>query len=126
MKQLYLFALVTLLGGASNAVLASTCDEAAGVCVCNGTCPSFTFTEGWSQNYFDSVCAAAKSDSPNVEMDGSSVTVNGKTYSSDSIDNCDGSSASGSGGSSTGTFGSSYYSSILMTAAAFVGGLAGL
>jgi hypothetical protein len=125
MKQLNLFALVTLLGGASNAVLANTCNEGAGVCVCKGTCPSFT--EAWcSQITTNSVCAAAKSCNSQVNTQGGSVIVNGKTYSSDSIDNCDGSSASGSGGSSTGTFGSSYYSSILMTAAAFVGGLAGL
>ena len=65
--KLNLIALVTLLGGAPNAVLSSSlswgCEEKSGVCACLGSCPSFT--DSWVSQEFQgqeqqSICVAIK------------------------------------------------------------------
>mmetsp|Transcript_10134 Transcript_10134/g.16750 ORF Transcript_10134/g.16750 Transcript_10134/m.16750 type:complete len:127 (-) Transcript_10134:257-637(-) len=125
--KLNVLALVTILGCTTNAVLASTCTESSGVCVCSGDCPSFTndwpdkSTQGVGA---DASCVAMKNGgSSSVGMDGV-ITVNDKVYTS--IDPCASAVVGGnSATNSAGMFGA-YYASGLVTAAAVAGVAAAL
>mmetsp|Transcript_10135 Transcript_10135/g.16752 ORF Transcript_10135/g.16752 Transcript_10135/m.16752 type:complete len:128 (-) Transcript_10135:257-640(-) len=126
--KLNVLALVTILGCTTNAVLASTCTESSGVCVCSGDCPSFTNdwetkqTEGEGA---DASCVSRKSDdgSSTIGLDGV-ITVNDKVYTS--IDPCASAVVGGnSATNSAGMFGA-YYASGLVTAAAVAGVAAAL
>ena len=102
----------------TNNANASTCTESSGICVCSGECPSFT--DGWAQRSSSSVngkssCVAMK-DGGSTSNSGGVVTINGTPYTV--VDPCPGTS-------SAGMF-DLYYASILMGAAAVVGGLAAL
>ena len=102
----------------TNNAMSSTCTESSGICVCSGECPSFT--DGWAQRSTSSVngkssCVALK-DGGSTSNSGGVVTINGTPYTV--VDPCPGTS-------SAGMF-DLYYASILMGAAAVVGGLAAL
>jgi len=99
--KLNLFAIVTLLGCASNAVLAFTCSEISGVCVCSGECPSFTNdwdSQSSSSNGEESTCVATKS-SGSTSISDSVASIDGQTYTI--IDPC----TSATTGSSAGMLG---------------------
>jgi len=92
-----------LLVSASATVNAeSTCSEESGVCVCMGSCPSFTFTSGWDTSKIGGSCIANKSGDVyvggNIPMSaGDVVTVDGieNTYP---FDTCPGDSNDKEGG----------------------------
>ena len=113
-----LFTIVTILGYTANTALASTCTESSGICVCSGACPSFT--DGWATQSSESVgdestCVALQNGGVYSNQDGV-ITVNDTPYTV--VDPCpDG------GDSSAGMF-DLCYASILMGAAAVVGGVA--
>ena len=120
--RLNLIAIVTFLGCANNAVLASTCSESAGICVCSGECPSFTKNWALTTSDINSMCiAVATLDGGGISNDDSSVTVNGQTFANTNIDSC----TDATTGSSAGML-DAFYASVMVTAAAVVGGLAAL
>ena len=121
--KLNLFAIVSLLGCANNAVLASTCSESSGMCVCSGDCPSFT--NDWASQSSDiiskgaeSTCVATKTSSSTSISDGV-VIINNQPYTI--IDPC----TSATTGSSAGMF-DAFYATVLVAAAGVVGGFAAL
>ena len=125
MKLFILIVLITLLGGASTSgtLVSSTCQEDCGLCVCKGECPAFT--NSWVVTATaDCACVAANSydytNGLSVESE-TKFSLNGKTYSCDSLMSCDDASAAGSGCSSAKMLDSSYYATVLVTAAAVVG-----
>mmetsp|Transcript_29354 Transcript_29354/g.43137 ORF Transcript_29354/g.43137 Transcript_29354/m.43137 type:complete len:114 (-) Transcript_29354:210-551(-) len=112
--KLNLVALVTILGCTPNAVLASTCSESSGVCVCSGDCPSFT--DDWTSSInSESTCVATKTGSTTSIEDGV-VTVNNQTYTI--IDPC-------SVGSSAGIF-DAHLATVVVAAVVVAGGVAAL
>jgi hypothetical protein len=116
--NLFVFALVILLGCTTSPVLASTCSESSGLCVCSGECPAFT--NDWAGLLInDGSCVVTKSSGSSTSFSDGVVTVNGQTYTN--IDSCDGATT----GSSAGMFGA-YYASVLVAAAAVTGGVAAL
>jgi len=135
MKLLNLFAIVSLLGCANNAVLASTCSEESGICVCLGECPSFT--NDWAISGTDNTinrsladaeppCVSCKSPCDSSAVNG--VTVNGQSYPNPDPCPNDNSAAgvqSAATASLAGMFGA-HYASVLLTAAAVMGGVAAL
>jgi len=120
--RLNLIAIVTFLGCANNAVLASTCSESAGICVCSGECPSFTKNWALTTSDINSMCiAVATLDGGGISnVNDSSVTVNGQTFTNPP-DSC----TDATTGSSAGLL-DAFYASVMVTAAAVVGGLAAL
>lgn len=101
--KLNLLAIVSLLGCANNAVLASTCSESSGVCVCSGECPPFT--NDWASQSSDiinkgaeSTCVATKTNVSTSISDGI-VTINNQPYTI--VDPC----TSATTGSSAGMLG---------------------
>ena len=74
---------IFLLFAIANSSAGGTCSESSGVCVCSGSCPSFT--QDWSivdSNSIDDTayCAAAKGEDSLASFDGSTVTINGTEY----------------------------------------------
>ena len=120
--KLNLIVIVTFLGCANNAVVASSCSESTGICVCSGECPSFTKNWALTTSDINSMCiAAATLDGGGISNDDSSVTVNGQTFANTNIDSC----TDATTGSSAGML-DAFYASVMVTAAAVVGGLAAL
>mmetsp|Transcript_16739 Transcript_16739/g.19367 ORF Transcript_16739/g.19367 Transcript_16739/m.19367 type:complete len:130 (+) Transcript_16739:262-651(+) len=124
--KLNLVALVTILGCTTNAQdIANTCTESSGVCVCSGSCPSFT--DNWTskasgaltlggENFY---CVSLK-DGGSHHIGPDSIIVNGKTYDSSSLTNCTSAIAGKGDDSAAGLFGA-YYASVVVAAAAVVG-----
>jgi hypothetical protein len=135
MKLLSIFAIVSLLGCANNAVLASTCSEESDICVCLGECPSFTndwavSQSGTGNSDYRSLaddeppCVSCKSSCDPSTVNG--VTVNGQSYPNpDPCPNDNSAAEVESAASSAGMFGA-HYASVLLTAAAVMGGVAAL
>ena len=91
--------LVALLVSASTTVNAeSTCSEESGVCICSGSCPSFT--SGWDITAIGDNCIANISEDKDINVggmsDGDVITVNDIEYTYP-FDACPG-SANGVGG----------------------------
>jgi hypothetical protein len=75
-----------------------------------------------SDGSVDSYCTAAtNTDNGGITSDGTSVTVNGQTFANTNIDSC----TDATTGSSAGLL-DAFYASVMVTAAAVVGGLAAL
>ncbi len=117
--KINLLALVTIIGCTASAVRANTCVESTGVCVCSGSCPSFT--ADWSGKGINSfeTCTVVKSGDLSMSINNGVVSVNGQTYSP--MDPC--SDAKAGGGNSAGMVGA-YYARAFVAAAAVAGGVA--
>ena len=63
------------------------CSKDAGVCICTGTCPSFT--DDWDSSSTGSVCAA-RAGSGSIKIGGGQATVNGNSYDITSLPCCPG------------------------------------
>ena len=79
----------------------STCSEEAGICLCSGSCPSFT--SGWATQVVSGSCLAQKSgDNILLQEDGGKdiVNVDGVNYTYPFDDTCPGSNSNGGDNSS--------------------------
>ena len=99
--------LVALLVSASTTVNAeSTCSEESGVCICSGSCPSFT--SGWSITTVGDNCIANKNGANIFSVGGSMPMSDGQVVTLNDIeytypfDACPGSANGVGGGTSPG------------------------
>eukprot|EP00984_Skeletonema_dohrnii_P008942 scaffold3345_cov83-Skeletonema_dohrnii-CCMP3373.AAC.1 len=89
-----LFALITILSCTTNAVVSASCTESSGVCVCSGTCPSFT--ANWSTVIDGGSTCFATTSAGSTSLSNGVVTIDGQTYSSE--ESCGSAVADGASG----------------------------
>src|SRR5210317_425071 len=119
--KINLLAFVTIIGCTASAVRANTCVESTGICVCSGSCPSFTADWGGSRIMSSDSCVVVKGDA-SISSSNGVVTVNGQTYSP--MDPCSDAMAGGSGGGNSAGMVGAYYARAFVAAAAVAGGVA--